>query len=209
MIRRLGDTFSTTDPSVFHHGRVTVSRATLWGQKHGQEWVANGLEAGKFFPQTASGRQDPFAADDVPNAVPPPDGKIASAGIVAAAPLDGTEDSEGNAWPRQSVSSGSALVIEWTYTMKHKTRRWNYFITKTGWNPAQPLARAQFEDEPFYFVQNACQPYWGCDSELTPEEPTRHTMTLPTRKGYHVLLGVWEVADTGNAFYQAVDLEFS
>ncbi|WP_260334510.1 lytic polysaccharide monooxygenase [Streptomyces beigongshangae] len=35
-------------------------------------------------------------------------------------------------------------------------------------------------------------------------------MHLPERRaGHHVLLAVWEVADTGHAFYQVIDLQFS
>ncbi|CAK8743194.1 GlcNAc-binding protein A [Sodalis praecaptivus] len=33
-------------------------------------------------------------------------------------------------------------------------------------------------------------------------------MMLPQRSGYHVILAVWEVADTGNAFYQVIDVDF-
>lgn len=32
---------------------------------------------------------------------------------------------------------------------------------------------------------------------------------LPERRGYHVLLAGWEVANTGNAFYQVIDLNFT
>ncbi|MBA4152342.1 MAG: chitin-binding protein [Acinetobacter sp.] len=44
---------------------------------------------------------------------------------------------------------------------------------------------------------------------MKPANPTVHNVPLPERTGYHVLLAVWEVADTGNAFYQVVDLEFA
>ncbi|WP_462183749.1 lytic polysaccharide monooxygenase [Frankia sp. AgKG'84/4] len=42
-----------------------------------------------------------------------------------------------------------------------------------------------------------------------PENPTRHELVPPARRGYHVLLSVWEVADTSKAFYQVIDLDFS
>lgn len=30
---------------------------------------------------------------------------------------------------------------------------------------------------------------------------------MPTdRNGYHLILAVWEIADTGNAFYQVIDV---
>ncbi|MEF7497335.1 lytic polysaccharide monooxygenase, partial [Lysinibacillus sphaericus] len=34
-----------------------------------------------------------------------------------------------------------------------------------------------------------------------------HTINVPTdRNGYHVILAVWDVADTSNAFYNVIDI---
>ncbi|WP_424141112.1 lytic polysaccharide monooxygenase [Sodalis glossinidius] len=41
---------------------------------------------------------------------------------------------------------------------------------------------------------------------MTPPDPTIHDVMLPQRSGYHVILAVWEVANTGNAFYQVIDV---
>ncbi|MFC5804534.1 lytic polysaccharide monooxygenase auxiliary activity family 9 protein [Streptomyces formicae] len=206
----MGDSISSNpecpDPSVFYHGFVTISRAALLFK---EQWPVQSLEAGKFFPETASGLTDSFAPDDLKNAKPPADGKIASAGYTEgnAPALDGTKDPQGNDWKKQPVSSGSALVITWKFTAGHATRRYNYFMTKPDWDPTKPLARAQFETKPFHSVQRSERPYWD-HPELNPSGPVDHTVTLPSRNGYHVLLGVWEVANTGNAFYQVVDLDF-
>jgi chitin-binding protein len=183
------------------HGAVSdpPSRAQIYLP----EWQAAGLEAGKFFPRTESGLSDPFAADDAVSSTPPPDGRIASAGRDFAAVLDETRPD----WSKHPVSPGQALDITWHYHALHKTRRWNYFMTRPGWDPAKPLARAQFDSTPFHTVQLSCQPFWSCE-DLIPPNPTTHTLTLPERSGHQVLLGVWEVADTGNAFYQVIDLQF-
>ncbi len=184
------------------HG--TVSEPASRGYIYLPEWQAHGLESGKFFPATSAGRSDPFAPDDVPNDTPPADGKIASAGQDFAAELD----RPGSNWQKHSVSAGQRLPITWGFHAPHKTRRWNYFITREGWDPSAPLSRAQFEPTPFHQVQNHQQPYWSADS-LIPENPTRHDLVLPSRRGYHVLLSVWEVADTSKAFYQVIDLDFT
>jgi chitin-binding protein len=198
-------TASSSTPAPLH-GRVTTppSRAALYLP----EWVANEMEAGKFFPETAGGLSDPVAPDDVKNEAPPVDGKIASVGRSEALALDAPKDPSGSPWKRHPVASGESLTIEWAYTMPHKTRRWNYFITKSGWDPNKPLTRAQFETKPFHTVQLSCQPYWACQTELNPPNPTSHTMTLLQRQGHHVILAVWEVADTARAFYQVIDVEF-
>ncbi|KLL10778.1 chitin-binding protein [Protofrankia sp. BMG5.30] len=183
------------------HGSVIepVSRAAIYLES----WQAAGLEAGKFFPATESGLLDPFAPDDVPNAQPPADGRIASAGQDFAASLDEPRSD----WQTHTVSSGQKLQVSWSYHAAHKTRRWNYFLTRDGWDPNRPLSRDQFESAPIHTEQFSGQPYWSAD--LLPPDPTRHTITLPRRNGYHVLLAVWEVADTGNGFYQVIDLTFS
>lgn len=112
-------------------------------------------------------------------------------------------------WQKTPVKAYQELEVAWTYHARHPTRRWNYFITRNGWDPNQPLTRAQFDPEPFHQVQNACQPFWSCGDELMPSDPTTHNLPLPRRSGYHVILAVWEVADTGNAFYQVIDTDFS
>ncbi len=171
-----------------------------------QSWHVNGLESGKFFPAAVAGLMDPLAPTDTPNAAPPADGKIASAGQAHSAVLD---EQSAERWAKHPAKSGQEMEFQWSYHARHLTRRWNYFITKADWNPNQPLSRAQFESEPFYKVEMSAQPYWEHSAELMPPEPTIHMMRMPQRQGYHVVLAVWEVADTGNAFYQVIDFDFS
>lgn len=185
------------------HGAVTQPRSRA--EIHFGDWRAHGLEAGKFFPATESNMRDSYAPDDVVSATPPPDGKIASAGRDFATELDQVRTD----WQKTPVKAGQQLDISWTYHARHLTRRWNYFITRNDWDPSKPLTRAQFEPAPFQQEQLACQPYWSCANDLIPPDPTEHSLRLPQRSGYHVILAVWEVADTGNAFYQVIDVEFS
>jgi chitin-binding protein len=176
------------------------------------EWLAGRLdegalnqrESGKFFPLATGGVADAFAKDDVANVPPPPDGKIASANQATGAQLD----VPGSHWPKHNVRGGETLDISWHFSAKHATRRWNYFITKTDWDPDKALSRDQFEDEPFYTVQINLQPYYAHGEEMLPASPTTHGVLLPKREGYHVCLAVWEVANTSMAFYQVIDLNF-
>ena len=164
----------------------------------------NQLEKGKHFPATAGGLKDPLAPQDVPSAVPPIDGKIASAEHPAAAFLD----KPGDDWEKHSVHSGDTLAVSWGFSARHSTRRWNYFLTRPGWDSALPLSRAQFETTPFHVVENKQQPYWAHRQAMLPPVPTVHPLLLPTRVGYQVLLCIWEIAETGAAFYQVIDLLF-
>ncbi|WP_221362402.1 lytic polysaccharide monooxygenase auxiliary activity family 9 protein, partial [Streptomyces beigongshangae] len=90
------------------------------------------------------------------NAQPLADGRIASAGKDHAASLDEV----GRDWKKHPVTSGRNLEITWGFHAEHKTRRFNYFFTKNGWDPGRALTRAQFEAKPFHSVQLAEQPYW-------------------------------------------------
>ncbi|HAU4964141.1 TPA: N-acetylglucosamine-binding protein GbpA, partial [Aeromonas hydrophila] len=89
--------------------------------------------------------------------------------------------------------------ISWTFTANHVTRNWRYYLTKQDWNPNQPLTRAAFELTPFCVV----------DGNMTqPPKQVTHQCNLPQRTGYQVILGVWEVGDTSNSFYNVIDANF-
>ncbi|WP_369678525.1 lytic polysaccharide monooxygenase [Sodalis-like endosymbiont of Proechinophthirus fluctus] len=55
-------------------------------------------------------------------------------------------------WEKNEIKASSVVDFTWHYTIIYATRRWNYFITKEGCNPNEPLSRAQFEKEPFFMV---------------------------------------------------------
>ncbi|WP_328306393.1 lytic polysaccharide monooxygenase [Streptomyces sp. NBC_00442] len=165
---------------------------------------ATALEAGKFFPQTTGGHSDPAFHEDTPNSAPPADGKIASAGNPGAAQLDRTDIE----WAKHQVVSGEVLDVTWSFTVLRTVRRFNYFLTNADWDPTLPLARSQFEDKPFYTVENTQRPFWNYQSELAAQSPTTHSIPLPQRTDYQVLLAVCEIADTGTALYQVIDLSF-
>lgn len=191
------------------HGRVTTpkSRATLLTEE-GKLGDHDGIDSGKGFPGTTPGWQDPHGVGDAWAGTPPEDGKICSAGHGGARAL---LDDPNYAWHREPVTSGSNLTVNWDFSMPHKTRRFTYWLTKDGWDDSQPLAREHLDlDNPVHEVINTYVPYYGPDAEkeLMVKNPTEHKFTLPQRSGHHVLLGVWNVADTPAAFYLAADLQF-
>ncbi|ANW18813.1 lytic polysaccharide monooxygenase [Streptomyces clavuligerus] len=131
-------------------------------------------------------------------------------GFPAAGPADGTicaggnsrfselDDPRGGAWPATRVSGGSAQNFTWRFTARHSTTDFRYYITKDGYNPSQRLTRAALESQPFLVV-----PYRG-----QPPESLSHSGTLPRKTGKHLILAVWTIADTGNAFYACSDVQF-
>lgn len=158
----------------------------------------------------AAGIEAPKGWPDAPAS--PADGKLASGGHTAYAAVDGPLAPDGRPWKRTTVRPGQLYKMEWYLTAPHKTQRWRCFLTKPGWDPRRPLSRAQFDLKPFMELE------WWCDDKgpsggwtcKMPINQVVHWAFLPDdRRGYHVLYAVWDVADTGNAFYQVADLEFT
>lgn len=120
------------------------------------------------------------------------DGKLASAGVTGFEPLD---EQTATRWHKSVINPGN-LTISWNLTAQHRTSTWDYYITKTGWNPNAPLKISDFE----LIVQID-------DKATVPPKIVNQTITVPQdRKGYHVILAVWNISDTTNAFYQAIDV---
>ncbi|MDP2633813.1 MULTISPECIES: N-acetylglucosamine-binding protein GbpA [unclassified Pseudoalteromonas] len=139
-----------------------------------------------YEPQSLEG-QDRFPQSG------PIDGHIASAGLRAFGALD---DQSINRWTKRHIKTGPN-EFSWRFTAAHSSRDWRYFITKTSWDPNSPLTRDQFETVPF------CE-YQGYNRQ--PPKTLTHLCNVPERTGYHVVLGVWDVADTPMSFYNVVDV---
>jgi len=125
----------------------------------------------------------------------PVDGTICAGGLARFAELD---DPRGGAWPATAVSPGPFTFTR-NLPAPHATSTFDYYITKDGYDPTQPLTRDDLELTPFLSV-----PYDGRQPSFT----VSHTGTLPERSGRHLILAVWNIADTGNAFYQCSDVDF-
>ncbi|WP_433335613.1 lytic polysaccharide monooxygenase auxiliary activity family 9 protein [Spirillospora sp. CA-294931] len=180
----VGMPLAITAPA-FSHGYTTnpPSRSSLCANGTVKncgpiQWEPQSVEGPKGFPQSGPG-----------------DGRICAAGDSRWAPLD---DPRGGAWPAKSVSAG-AFTFTWRLTAVHATTSFRYFITRDGWNPSQPLTRAALESQPF--LQKT---YGG----QRPPSTVSHPGTLPSKSGRHLILAVWDIADTANAFYSCADVTF-
>lgn len=175
----------STAPNAYAHGFIEkpASRAALCSQNYG----ALNLKCGNIMyePQSL----------EAPKGFPqsgPADGKIASAGGLFGGVLD---QQTADRWFKNTITGGTN-TFTWKYTAAHSTSKWHYYITKKGWDPNIPLTRADFE--PIGTVEHNGS---AASNNLT------HTINVPTdRSGYHVILAVWDVADTSNAFYNVIDV---
>lgn len=125
----------------------------------------------------------------------PADGKIASGGVRPDfSPLDRQSS---DLWSKTPIKAGPQ-DFTWKFTANHKTTKWEYFITRQGWNQNHVLTRSAFESTPFCVIDGRNQ---------QPPANVTHRCSVPAgHTGYHVILGVWEIADTSNSFYQAIDV---
>lgn len=73
-------------------------------------------------------------------------------------------------------------------TARFSTSNWHFFITKLNWNASQPLTRASCDLTPF------CQ--YNDSDALSPAKVTHQCNVPADRTGSHVILAVWEIADT-------------
>ncbi|GAA1195446.1 lytic polysaccharide monooxygenase [Streptomyces hebeiensis] len=127
----------------------------------------------------------------------PADGQICAGGNSRFSQLD--DPRGGTGWPTTKVSSGQNFSFRWQFTARHATSDFKYYLTKSGWNPSQKITRASLDTQPFLTV-----PY----NNAQPPATLSHSGTLPSRSGRHVIVAVWTIADTSNAFYSCSDVQF-
>jgi lytic chitin monoxygenase len=179
-------TAATSIPLAYGHGYTTapISRAKHCANKTvsncGQiQWEPQSTEGPKGFPGAG-----------------PADGQLCSAGLGQFSELN---DQRGGAWPATQVSSGANFTFKWHLTAMHATTDFKYYVTKQGWNQSAPLTRSALDLNPFLtFSMGGTRP--GAD--------VSHPGRLPSRTGRHMILAVWTIADTANAFYQCSDVNF-
>ncbi|MFJ9627624.1 lytic polysaccharide monooxygenase [Streptomyces sp. NPDC101175] len=130
----------------------------------------------------------------------PADGQICNGGLSRFAQLSAPKTPSGTAWPTTKVTGGQSYTFRWQFTAMHATTDFKYYVTKPGWNQNHNLARSDLNTTPFLTV-----PYNG----QRPPATLSHSGTLPSGlSGHHVIVAVWTIADTTNAFYACSDVTF-
>ncbi|NUU69193.1 lytic polysaccharide monooxygenase [Enterobacteriaceae bacterium BIT-l23] len=165
------------------HGYVSTPESRAFLCKKGQNIDCGTI---KYEPQSVEGPKN-FPAEG------PANGTIASGGNSRFPELDAQSP---NRWAKVNLHTGNNSFI-WTLTQAHKTTNWRYFITRQGWDSSKKLERNSFDLIPFCQING---------NDAVPVSPVQHTCSIPSdRSGYHVILATWDIADTGNAFYQVID----
>lgn len=122
-----------------------------------------------------------------------PDGKLCSANNPTYSGLD----QPATAWPATELTTGD-VSLHYKATAKHEGY-FDVYITKDGWDPAQPLGWDDLEEQPIAHVDNP--PDTGEGYQLDGNIPE-------SKNGRHVLYTVWQRTDSPEAFYSCSDVTF-
>lgn len=128
----------------------------------------------------------------------PADGQLAGVGLFPE-----IDEQSKTRWHKEVMSPG-VQEFYWRFVAAHATTKYEYYITKVGWNPNKPLSRSAFETEPFATIDGGGEIPWLDDQMLG----VPHVVDVPERTGYHIIYCVWEIDDTVNSFYSIIDADF-
>jgi chitin-binding protein len=120
-----------------------------------------------------------------------PDGKLCSAGREKYRGLDLQRAD----WPAKRISPG-ALTLTYRATAPHANSNFEFYITRQGWGPTQPLRWSDLVPLATFNNQN-------------PSTYTSWTVTIPQRTGRHLIYSIWQrVVGSEEAFYTCSDVDF-
>ncbi|WP_210584350.1 lytic polysaccharide monooxygenase [Streptomyces sp. GESEQ-35] len=123
-----------------------------------------------------------------------PDGQLCSGGL---SPYRGLDLARSD-WPSTSLKPGATLTMRYVSTIPH-TGTFRLYLTKQGYDPAQPLTWSDLPSQPFAEVT---------DPALT-DGAYRITGKLPSdRTGRHVLYTIWQNSSTADTYYSCSDVVF-
>jgi len=120
-----------------------------------------------------------------------PDGKLCSAGRDKYRGLDLPRAD----WPAKRISPGP-LTITYHATAPHANSNFEFYITRAGYTPTQPLKWGDLVLLAKFDNQN-------------PTTFTNWTLQIPQRTGRHIIYTIWQrVVGSDEAFYSCADVDF-
>lgn len=120
-----------------------------------------------------------------------PDGKLCSAGRDKYRGLDLQRAD----WPAKRISAGS-LTVTYHASAPHSNSNFEFYITRQGWSPTQPLRWSDLVHLQTFNNQN-------------PTTFTNWTLNIPQRTGRHIIYSIWQrVVGSAEAFYTCSDVDF-
>ena len=136
-----------------------------------------------------------FDANDQHRAIIP-DGKLCSAGKESHKGLDLARDD----WVAEPIIPDANGNFEFVFiaAAPHATKYFDFYVTKDGYDPTQPLQWSDLEEPPFCHIT----------SVTLADGRYRMTCPLPAKSGKRVIYNIWQRSDSPEAFYTCMDVEF-
>lgn len=124
-----------------------------------------------------------------------PDGKLCSAGRDKYKGFDLARAD----WPAQTLPQSGDFTFVYKATAPHATKYFQFYVTRNGYNPTQPLKWSDLETAPFFTATNPALQ----NGQYAMRGP------LPAGKtGRHVIYTIWQRSDSPEAFYACSDVIF-
>lgn len=127
-----------------------------------------------------------------------PDGKLCGGGKDTYKGFNLARDD----WPATAIAPNANGQFDFLYkaTAPHATKYFRFYVTKTGYNSTQPLKWSDLDSQPFCTITN----------NTLVNGHYKMSCPLPQGKtGRHVIYSVWQRADSTEAFYSCMDVNFS
>lgn len=104
-------------------------------------------------------------------------------------------------WPAQTIMADANGSYEFVYraTAPYSTAYFEFYVTKDGYDPTQPLKWSDLEERPF------------CTFDSVTLDNGRYQMTCPLPKnksGRCIIYNIWQRDDSPEAFYACSDVLF-
>lgn len=99
-------------------------------------------------------------------------------------------------WVKQDMNYGDNNIV-WTSTQKQNTDKWEYWITKSNWDPNKPLTKDEFMKIGEFSGNHA-----------NSHDTDTHKVTIPdnVKPGYNVIMASWELGNQPTSYYQVIDV---
>nr|AUX13428.1 chitin binding protein [Microsorum sp. SU-2018] len=123
-----------------------------------------------------------------------PDSQLCSAGRDKYKGLDLPRDD----WLTTPLSAGVAYTFLYRATAPHRGY-FEFYVTRDGYDPTEPLAWADLEDSPFITV---------ADPALVSGSYRIPGTTPAGKTGHHLIYVIWQRTDSPEAFYSCSDVDF-
>ena len=124
-----------------------------------------------------------------------PDGQLCSAGKTGYTGMDLARAD----WRTQTIAANAGGTYNFSFiaTAPHATKYFDFYVTKDGYDPTQPLKWSDLEDAPF------------CHITSVTLANGRYQMTCPfpqNKSGRHLIYNIWQRSDSTEAFYTCMDV---